>query len=173
MRKKTKFFKKGVALLLSAAMAVTIVPVMDAPKKAKATSDKTVAGLGTSAISNPTSTGSSATAWAGSYVYYGKYDGTNPTKYRVLDRASNDFGVSGGSLLLDCDTTLYNAAFHDSNNNIWSSSSLRSGLQGNAFLEKSGVFTAQEKGAIVASTKSAAAQNDGEGGLQLRLGFSG
>ncbi|MBR1743257.1 MAG: hypothetical protein IJ733_15585, partial [Lachnospiraceae bacterium] len=71
MRKKTTFFKKGVALLLSAAMAVTIVPVMDAPKKAKAASDKTVAGLGTSAIHNPTSTTEYATAWAGSYVYYG------------------------------------------------------------------------------------------------------
>ena len=39
---------------MSAAMAVTIVPVMDAPKKVEAVSEKTVAGLGTSAISNPT-----------------------------------------------------------------------------------------------------------------------
>ena len=137
MRKKTKIFKKGVALLLSAAMAVTLVPFMGTPVTVKATSYKTVSGLGTSAICNPTSTESSATAWAGSYVYYGKYDGTNPTKYRVLDKASSDFGVSGDSLLLDCDTTLYNAAFDADGNanqgatkaNEWGYSDLRSGLQ--------------------------------------------
>ncbi len=35
----------------------------------------------------------------------------NPTRYRVLDKASTDFGVEGGSLFLDCDSTLYNAKF--------------------------------------------------------------
>ena len=40
------------------------------------------------------------TTLSGSYVYYGKYDGENPTKYRVLDKASDKFGVTGGSLFL-------------------------------------------------------------------------
>ena len=118
----------------------------------------TIAGLGTSAIGNPTSITADATAWAGSYVYYGKYNDT-PTKYRVLDKASNDFGVDGDSLLLDCNTVLYSAAFGSSN--AWSSSSLRSGLQGDAFLNKTGVFTEQEKAAIASSTKPEAVTGDG------------
>ena len=170
MNQKKKKCRKVISYALALVMVFStmtgIVPFMDTSMTVKADSDKIVSGLGTSAIKNPTSTGSSAEAWAGSYVYYGKYDGTSPTKYRVLDRASNDFGVSGGSLLLECDTTLYNPKFDDSNN-TWSSSSLRSGLQGDAFLNKSGVFTEQEKGAIASSTKNAAAQNDGEGDSSL------
>ena len=160
MEQSKKISRKVISVVLSLLMVFSCFSGMGLT--AWATSDKTVAGLGTNAIGNPTSTNSSASAWAGSYVYYGKYDGTNPTKYRVLDRASNDFGVAGGSLLLDCDTTLYNAAFHDSNN-TWSSSSLRSGLQGDAFWNKEGVFTEQEKDAIASSKKADAAQNDGSG----------
>jgi hypothetical protein len=168
MNQKKKLSRKVLSYVLALVMVLStmtgIVPGMS--MTAQAATEKTVAGLGTSAIINPTSTESSATAWAGSYVYYGKYDGTSPTKYRVLDKASNDFGVAGGSLLLDCDTTLYNAMFHSSNN-AWSSSSLRSGLQGDAFLSKSGVFTVQEKGAIASSMKNDAAQNDGSGDDKL------
>ena len=160
MEQSKKISRKVISVVLSLLMVFSCFSGMSLT--AWATSDKTVAGLGTSAIGNPTSTNSSASAWAGSYVYYGKYDGTSPTKYRVLDKASNDFGVDGGSLLLDCDTTLYNAKFHDSNN-AWSSSSLKSGLQGDAFWNKSGVFTEQEKDAIASSTKADAAQNDGSG----------
>jgi len=168
MKKKRKLGKKLLSFVLTLVMVFStmtgIVPFMDTSMTVKAeVADKTVAGLGTSAIINPTSTESSAAAWAGNYVYYGKYDGTSPTKYRVLDRASSDFDVAGGSLLLDCDTTLYNAKFHDDKNNTWSSSSLKSGLQGTAFLNKLGVFTEQEKGAIASSTKSTYAQNDGSG----------
>jgi len=165
MKQKTR--TKALSWLLSLALVLSLVPGLSIP--ALATNDKTVAGLGTSAIGNPTN--SSATAWTGSYVYYGKYDGTNPTKYRVLDRASNDFGVSGGSLLLDCNTTLYNAPFDadgEANQgatkaNEWVYSDLRSGLQGDAFLNKAGVFTEQEKDAIASSTKADAAQNDRSG----------
>ena len=96
---------KALSWLLSLAMVLSLLPGMSIPALAEETTGKTIAGLGTSAIGNPTSTTAEATAWAGSYVYYGKYDGTSPTKYRVLDKASNDFGVDGGSLLLDCDTS--------------------------------------------------------------------
>ena len=157
--KRTK--TKILSVFLSFCMIISCMVGMTVT--AQAATEKTVAGLGTSAISNPTSTNSSATAWAGNYVYYGKYDGTSPTKYRVLDMASNDFGVAGGSLLLDCDKILYNAKFYDSENNAWSSSSLRSGLQEEAFLNKSGVFTEQEKGAIASSTKAGVATDDGDG----------
>ncbi len=56
--------------------------------------------LGTGTITNPNAPSGTESAWSGSYVYYGKFDGTHPTKYRVLDSASNNFGVTGGSLFL-------------------------------------------------------------------------
>ena len=167
MNQKKKISRKVISYVLAFVMVFStmtgIVPFMDTSMTVKAeVADKTVAGLGTSAISNPTSTESS-TAWTGSYVYYGKYNNTS-TKYRVLDKASNDFGVVGSSLLLDCDTTLYNAKFYDERgNNAWSSSSLRSRLQGNDFYENSDVFTEQEKGAIASSTKAASVTGDGDG----------
>ncbi|MBP5605131.1 MAG: hypothetical protein J6X60_06270, partial [Ruminiclostridium sp.] len=50
-----------------------------------AVGDKTITGLGTGAIANPTS---GAGGW--SYVYYGTY-GDNSVKYRVLDKAATQF----------------------------------------------------------------------------------
>ncbi len=103
---------------------------------------------GTSGIGAPTIL-DNAEGWTGNYVYYGKYDGA-PVKYRVLDPNSTAFGVENGSMLLDCDTTLYNAVFDDKSN-VWADSSVRSGLNGDEFLNKDGVFTAFEKSAIAAS----------------------
>ena len=161
MEHKTR--TKALSWLLSLAMVLSLLPGMSIPALAEETTGKTIAGLGTSAIGNPTSTTAEATAWAGSYVYYGKYDGTNPTKYRVLDKASDDFGVEGGSLLLDCDTVLYKDQFDSSNSKEWSKSSLRTGLNGAKFLTKSGNFTEQEKAAIASSTKAEKSANDGPG----------
>lgn len=108
-----------------------------------------ITSLGTGAMAPP-SVPAIDKPWTGSYVYYGKYDGTNPTKYRVLDKASSDFGVTGGSLLLDCDSVLYDAKF-DENTKIWADSDVKEGLNGTAFLTKEGNFTDVEKGAIVNS----------------------
>ena len=112
--------------------------------------DKTITGLGTGAIANPDA--QNGGGW--SYVYYGKYSGS-PVKYRVLDKASTDFGVTGGSLLLDCDTILYNAYYNDGNIGFWANSSLRGGLNGGSFLNKAGVFTGAELDAIAVSKKAA------------------
>lgn len=117
--------------------------------------------LGTTGIEAPTIV-QDADGWTGNYVYYGKYDGTNPTRYRVLDPSSAAFGVTGGSLLLDCDSILYNAQF-DSSSNVWSSSAVRTGLNGDDFLNKANNLTAVEKGAIAASTKAQKSSTDGNG----------
>ncbi len=50
------------------------------------------------------------TAWTGSYVWYGNYEG-NPVRYRVLYPHSTEYG--GDTMLLDCDTVLYSAVFYD------------------------------------------------------------
>ena len=110
-----------------------------------------------------------------SYVYYGRYGGT-PTRYRVLDRNSWNFGVSGGSLLLDCDSGLFIYRFDLDNvpnegtdrTNDWAHSDVRAFLNG-SFLHSDKVFTAGERSAIAASHKTAAASGDGCGADNLQF----
>lgn len=104
-------------------------------------------------------TSNNSTPWKGNYVYYGKYNDTS-VKYRVLAPSTDVYG--GNTMLLDCDTTLYNAIFHISSN-IWATSSLKNGLNGNDFLNKKGVFTEIEKNSIAESTKSEKSSTDGTG----------
>ena len=120
-----------------------------------ADSGKTITGLGTGTIANPSS---GAGGW--NHVYYGKYNGS-PVKYRVLDKASAAFG--GNTLLLDCDSILFNKAFDSGNSNKWGTSSLKAELNGSGFYSKEGVFSAAERAAIAASTKSQANGTDGSG----------
>lgn len=121
--------------------------------------EKKITGLGTGAIANPAD---GNLGW--SYVYYGKYNG-NPVKYRVLDKNSHDFGVENGSLFLDCDSILFRAAFYSGQPvTDWRDSELRSRLNGDAFLDKDGVFTGMEKDAIGESTKASKADGDGSYG---------
>ena len=162
--------KRIISILLSLVLVLSLMPAMslmvvaDDPEKY----GEGITGLGTGAISNPLEPDDKDTPWNGSYVYYGKYDGT-PTKYRVLDKASTDFGVEGGSLLLDCDNILVKMK-HDSNTpcaygkNGWTNSEIKAWLNGTeegAFYHDS--FTAQEKETIIASTKSVESPNDGVG----------
>ena len=115
----------------------TLLPVMLCASTVYAANadSKTVAGLGVSAISNPTG----IAEW--SYVYYGKYNGI-PVKYRVLDKAATEFGDN--TMLLDCNDVLFLAAYSTDAGSVWENSSLREGLNGNLFLNKPGVFTAAE-----------------------------
>ena len=121
---------------------------------------KTIAGLGTSVIVDPTAPASSSDAWNGSYVYYGKYN-SSPVKYRVLDASTTDYSADGTTqtMFLDCDCILYYMPF-DSDGTAnedgkkasdWSISDVKSSLNGDGFLNKEGVFTTAEKNAIAAS----------------------
>ena len=108
---------------MTAVMVFTITPVMTEPILAQAettSTKKTIAGLGTSVIADPTAPTSDEAAWTGSYVYYGNYDadgdGTaEPVKYRVLDASTTEFG--GTTMLLDCDSILYETEFHKDGSN--------------------------------------------------------
>ena len=161
------------AAILAAGWVVSPQPVVFAAAK-KAAPVKAVTGLGTGAIINPGSPTTTA-PWRGSYVYYGKYNGRKPTRYRILDKVSGDFRVSGGSMLLDCDRTLYRSRFDCDGYanpgarraNVWACSDVKSGLNGDLFLMKPGNLTDAERDAIAPSVKTAAAPGDGGGWTSL------
>ena len=159
-----KRFKQGIAMLLGAVLTVatciSALPHMGI--MAYADGDKTISGLGTGAIVDPTDGNTTGlTGWTGNHVYYGTYGG-NSVKYRMLDKEATEFG--GTTMLLDCDSTLINKP-HDSStpySNSWADSEINAWLNGDDFYKNSGVFTSQEKAAIAASSKSDYS-NDGQG----------
>ena len=188
--KKKGTIKKGMAWLLTAVMVFSITPVMaekvyaeESQAQETSTTTKTIAGLGTSVIADPTAPASDTDAWKGSYVYYGNYDadgdGTaEPVKYRVLDASTTDYSADGTTqtMFLDCDSILYCQIFDSDGTaneagkkvNDWSISDVKSSLNGDGFLNKEGVFTTAEKNAIVASTVEAhALTTDSETGVNV------
>lgn len=164
--KKGKLLKRGLASLLAAVLAVGLLPMMPgnmATVKA-ADGDKTIAGLGTGVIADPTAPTETTNAWQGSYVYFGTYNGS-PVKYRVLDSETSVFG--GTTMLLDCDSILWagtnndgqSSAF-DADSNVWADSDIRSYLNA-TFLTSN--FSTAEQNAIASSTKNATDNSDGVG----------
>ena len=157
--KRRNVVRRLLALILSVVMVATMLPMMGAGRTAKAAvaQDKTVAGLSTSAIKAPKAPSSARDAWTGSYVWYGKYDGT-PVKYRVLAPKTTIYG--GTTMLLDCDSILYTAPFDADGEvntgaqkpNEWKYSDVKAGLNGSAFLTRAEGFTTIEKNAIAKST---------------------
>ncbi len=95
-RKKGKIFNRAIAFVLATALVTGVMPGMPKVLKtmdefenvvatAKAESKKTISGLGTTSIVDPEKSG----AW--NYVYFGNYDGTNPTRFRVLELKNKKF----------------------------------------------------------------------------------
>ena len=158
----------GLVLLL---LCLSFMPGSPVMRGAKADVEKTEANtaLGSGGIRNPLS---SQGGW--NYVYYGQYNG-QPVKYRVLDAWSGDFGVEGGSMLLDCDTVLINAKFDaDDEPNIvtgsindWEDSDIRIFLNSSLFYGNDNVFTDGERAAIALSKKAGRAPGDGQGNTHL------
>ena len=172
--KKQRVTKHLLAMLLSAILIVTLLPVAGFAQKVSADTNrnqmgswlategiqlpddedwnKTVFGLSTTGISDPRYAGHVAHDWYGSFVWYGKYDGT-PVKYRVLSTNTSKYGEN--TMFLDCDSILYKAQFNPnysgSNVNTWEGSALQKGLNGSDFLRKPNGFTATERNAIIYS----------------------
>ena len=127
-------------------------------------------GLGTSIIANPTVPTSTTDAWKGSYVYFGTYNGS-PVKYRVLDSDTTTFSYDDTTktMLLDCDSLLFESKFDDSSNE-WATSYLKRYLNSEkgegydysseGFLTTA--FTSSEQNAIASSSKSTPHSSDGE-----------
>ena len=168
--------KRAALLIVTIVFLVMIIlhygaDVVQAEETYKKTQENT--SIGTSGIENPHyenyNNGSEVIPTGKfDYVYYGKYNG-KPVKYRVLDTASDEFGVEGGSMFLDCDVSLFDAQFDEdgipnqgaASTNEWEYSDLRKSLNGNGFLNKDGVFTNSERTAIAISKKSARSEKDG------------
>ena len=94
----------------------------------------------------------------GNQVYFGKYNG-NPLSYRVL-ASPNTQTVTESSLLLDCNTVLFQDKFDDdgeknsgqtTNPNEWKGSDLEKWLNGSQFYENSSVFSDIERVAIAST----------------------
>ena len=113
-----------------------------------------------------------------SYVYFGKYNG-EPLRYRVLDKNSADYGVEGGSVLIDCDNVIDQMPFYGAEVNIaneaesnkWENSKLKSWLNGDTFLGNDSCFTAVERNAVAESKKATASATDGSGAFERREGL--
>ncbi len=178
--KRSNVVRRLLALALSVVMAATMLPMMGSGGTAKAAvaADKTVAGLSTSAIKAPKAPSSENDAWTGSYVWYGKYDGT-PIKYRVLAPKTTIYG--GTTMLLDCDSILYTAPFDADavantgaqKPNEWKYSDVKAGLNGSAFLAKENGFTTIEKNAIAKSTIASHALVEGTAAGQVAFWTKG
>lgn len=161
MKKKLKtlkmaagILKKSTAVLLSALIAFGTAPDLRKPLKVKAGQKaevqvKTV-NLGTDALSTA---GYAEGKWSsdeGKKVYFGQYEGS-PLAYRVLKTDSQ-----AGTMLLDCDTTLFSAFFDEDgtkndgqqNKNSWKGSDLETRLNGNDFYNNTSVFSSKEKNAV-------------------------
>ena len=120
---KNKFFKKALSVFTAMAMALSLMTgipfselglgiTVSAETTTYDVNAKTIAGLGTSVIDDPTAPTNNTDAWKGSYVYYGNYNGS-PVKYRVLDASTTDFSADGTTqtMFLDCDSILYYTPF--------------------------------------------------------------
>lgn len=127
---------------LSAAMISTAV-------SAKEIKNDSNTRLGTACIESPAVPLGDASAWSGSYVYFGTYGG-DPIKFRVLAPSTTAYG--GSTLFLDSDSTLFDMRFDDDSNK-WEESELRKYLN-DEFL-KGGSFTDQEQAAIASGKASA------------------
>ena len=190
MNKIKKQGKRMLSLLLCTVLAMSGLTVptkqvhaVETQAEENTGNTKTIAGLGTSVIVDPTAPANDTDAWKGSYVYYGNYDadgdGTaEPVKYRVLDASTTDYSADGTTqtMFLDCDSILYYQKFDNNGTanedgkkaNDWSISDVKNSLNGDGFLNKVGVFTTAEKNAIAASTVDThALTTDSETGVNV------
>ena len=104
--------------------------------------DQSNTSLGVTAIVNPTSPENSFSPWSGSFVYFGKYNGT-PLKFRVLQKDS-DAHTTSSALFLDCDAILRDIEFGGSNK--WADSYVKRWL--NEDFLTSANFTRMEADAV-------------------------
>ncbi|MBO4927029.1 MAG: hypothetical protein J5379_02105 [Clostridiales bacterium] len=162
IRQQTKAVgRKILSVLLTASVSFAVLPCLQGIQSSSAvqaawTKSSSNTRLGVTMMANPTAPSHKDDPWKGSYVYFGKYDGT-PIRFRVLSRSTNKFGVP--SLFLDSDQILFFEWFDEDAiansagacENNWAYSDLRNMLNSSGFLTRSNGFTAAERNAITTS----------------------
>ena len=88
---------KAIVLVLSVCLLMGLVPGSRCTATARAAEpivpvEKTIAGFGTSVLSNPKQADGSD-FWRGDYVYFGTYN-NKPIRFRVLSKSTSDYGVT-------------------------------------------------------------------------------
>ena len=150
---KKKLWRRITAVILTLVLTLTLVPAIGKTEQAYAEGEKEITGLGIGTIGDPAEPETKDTAWSGSYIYYGTYNG-QPVRYRVLDSDTDRFG--GNTMFLDCDTTLFKSQFRADYNapdaNQWSKSDIIKVLNTNNDSFLNTAFTAVERNAIAEST---------------------
>ena len=136
---------KTISAVLAAALTLTLIPKIAGSNSVLAASgnkNQDNTSLGVSAIVNPTPPENEYSPWTGSFVYFGKYNGS-PLKFRVLQKNS-DAHTTSSALFLDCDVILKNIEFGDTNQ--WPDSSLKKWLNEDFFTSSN--FTSIEMAAV-------------------------
>ncbi len=163
-----KYAAAGLCTVISAVLAIGLFSAI--PKKQDITQADVgkprvmTVNLGTLGINNPNVPADENASWSGSYVYYGAYAG-KPVKYRVLAAKTQEYngpdaGADTYTMLLDCDTILFDSIY-DNVVSKWESSYIKAFLNSEntakgdfssgGFFSKS--FTDIEKNAIAPSVK--------------------
>lgn len=141
---------KTISAVLAAALTLTLIPKIAGSNTVLAASgskNQDNTSLGVTAIVNPTPSDNAFSPWTGSFVYFGKYNGT-PLKFRVLQKDSTAHTTSS-ALFLDCDAILRDIEFGGSNK--WSESYVKKWLNEDFFISSN--FTPMEM-AVVPDTKT-------------------
>ena len=141
---------KTISAVLAAALMLTLIPKIAGSNTVLAASgskNQANTSLGVTAIVNPTPSDNAFSPWTGSFVYFGKYNGT-PLKFRVLQKDSTAHTTSS-ALFLDCDAILRDIEFGGSNK--WSESYVKKWLNEDFFISSN--FTPMEM-AVVPDTKT-------------------
>ena len=148
--KSKKIQKRIISLAVTFALVLGMLPIVGRPLHVYAeSSNKSIACLGTEALTHPLVPKDDTEHWAGSFVYLGKYN-DKPVKYRVLDPDTTRFGSR--TMFLDCHEVLYAKQYDSTPFGPWTESNLYKELNTNSdsFLNTS--FTSTERGAIAEST---------------------
>ena len=144
-----KRFAGVVSVVVAFAIVLGMLPIIGRPLEVYAESaNKSIACLGTEAMTNPLVPTSMFDHWAGSFVYLGKYNG-NPVKYRVLDPDTTRFGSR--TMLLDCHDVLYEKQYNPVLFGLWDDSALYKELNTNSDSLLNTCFTQVERNAIAES----------------------
>ena len=136
---------KTISAVLAASLMFTLIPKIAGSNTVLAASgskNQDNTSLGVSAIVNPTPPENEYSPWTGSFVYFGKYNGT-PLKFRVLQKNS-DAHTTSSALFLDCDAILRDIEFGGSNK--WADSYVKRWL--NEDFLTSANFTPMEVAAV-------------------------